>query len=485
MELIEAEGMLVGGERSGAAAGATYEVHNPANGEVIATVAEGGPEDIDRAVEAARAALPAWRAVRPRDRARLLRRFAATVEDHAEELARLESRNAGKPIRDTLDEGAAVAEVIHYYAGAIDKHFGETIPTQAAGQLMTFREPLGVVGIITPWNFPMAISNWKVAPALAAGNTIVLKPASLTPLSSLRLAELALEAGIPEGVLNVVPGPGSTAGIRLAAHRDVRKVAFTGSTAVGIEVSRVAAPTMKRVSLELGGKSANIVHADADVDLAAETSPMMVFANAGQDCCARSRVLVHESVAERFVELFIDRTARLRVGDPLDPATEVGPLISPGQRQTALDYIALGREEGARLLRGGDVPDDEARSAGNFLLPAVLDGVDNGMRVAREEIFGPVVSLLTFREEAEAIAIANDSDYGLSGSVWSRDGARALRTARAMETGNISVNASTSVHLEAPFGGFKSSGIGRELGMHALDLYTEVKTMFVAIGEAA
>ncbi len=483
--MTKIENLLVAGERRAPADGKTYSVFNPATGELLAEVARGGPQDIDRAVGAARSASAGWRAVKPRDRARLLRRFAGLLDEHSEELAILETRNAGKPIRDTRDESGALVEVLFYYAGAIDKLCGGTIPTQADGQLFTFREPLGVVGMITPWNFPMAIATWKVAPALAAGNTIVLKPASVTPLTSLVLGELALEAGIPEGVFNVVPGPGSSAGMRLVEHPEVNKISFTGSTEVGTAVSRAAAETIKRVSLELGGKSANIVFDDAQLEAAAASSPLSVFGNAGQDCCARSRVLVQESIAERFLELFVEQTAALVVGDPMDEATDVGSLISSGQRQTALDYIEVGRSEGAEVAFGGNVPSGAELADGNFLVPCVLRGVRNDMRVAREEIFGPVVSFITFRDEAEAIRIANDTTYGLSGSIWSGDGARALRAARGLETGSISVNGSTSVHLEAPFGGFKRSGVGRELGMHALEHYTELKTVFVSLAEPA
>jgi acyl-CoA reductase-like NAD-dependent aldehyde dehydrogenase len=441
-------------------------VTNPATEEAIAELPEATAEDADRAVAAAKAAFPAWRAVAPEDRARLLRRLAVLVEERAEELARLETRNVGKPIADSRGEVGMVAQVFHFYAGAVDKHYGETIPV-AGGVDLTFREPLGVVGLITPWNFPLNIASWKLGPALACGNTVVLKPAELTPLSSLRLAELALEAGIPEGVVNVVVGPGRVVGRRLVEHPDVAKIGFTGSTEVGRGVMAGAAATIKRVTLELGGKSANVVFADADLERAAASAPYAVFGNAGQDCCARSRILVERSAYDRFLELLVKAAEGVRVGDPEDDSTEMGPLISAEQRERVASYV-----DGSVVFQGN------RPEAPGFWFPCTVVEATNEDRVAREEVFGPVAAVIPFEDEEDAVRIANDTPYGLSGSVWTENGARALRMARALETGVLSVNSNTSVRVQAPFGGFKQSGFGRELGLHALDGYSEVKNVY-------
>jgi acyl-CoA reductase-like NAD-dependent aldehyde dehydrogenase len=439
---------------------------NPATEETIVEVEASSAEQADAAVARAKAAFPGWRAVAPTDRARLLRRLAMLVEDHHEELARIESRNVGKPIAGARGEVGMVAQVFHFYAGAVDKHHGQTIPV-AGGVDMTFREPLGVVGLIVPWNFPLNISSWKLGPALACGNTVVLKPAELTPLSALRLAELALEAGIPAGVVNVVPGKGSVVGQRLIEHPDVAKIGFTGSTEVGQAVMRGAAGTIKRVTLELGGKSANVVFADADLEKAAASAPYAVFDNAGQDCCARSRILVERSVYDRFSELLVDATRGVKVGDPEDDATEMGPLVSAAHRETVASFV-----DGEPLFRGA------APNGKGFWYPCTLVEARPDDRIAHDEVFGPVAALIPFDDEAEAVRIANDSKYGLSGSIWTRDGARALRVARAIDTGVLSVNSNSSVRASTPFGGFKQSGFGRELGMQAMDGYSEVKNVF-------
>jgi acyl-CoA reductase-like NAD-dependent aldehyde dehydrogenase len=446
----------------------SFALINPATEERIAELEEAGVEQTDEAVARARAAFEGWRSVAPTDRARLLRRLATLVEEHLEELARIESQNVGKPIGGARAEVGMVAQVFHFYAGAVDKHYGETIPV-AGGVDLTFREPLGVVGLIVPWNFPLNIASWKLGPALACGNTVVLKPAELTPLSALRLAELILAAGIPEGVVNVVVGPGRIVGQRLVEHPDVAKIGFTGSTEVGRGVMAGAAATIKRVTLELGGKSANVVFADADLEQAAAAAPYAVFDNAGQDCCARSRILVERSAYDRFGQLLIDATRNVKVGDPQDEATEMGPLISAQHRETVASFV-----NGEPLFRG------ETPLGKGFWFPCTLVEASNDDRIAREEVFGPVAALIPFADEADAIRIANDTPYGLSGSIWTENGARALRVARALDAGVLSVNSNSSVRPSTPFGGVKQSGFGRELGMHALDGYSEVKNVFVA-----
>ena len=449
------------------------KVIEPATEEVLAELPHAGVEEADAAVARAKRAFPAWRDVAPGARAALMRDLAAAISAHAEDLARLEARNVGKPIADARGEMAMVAEVFNYYAGAPERLLGDTIPV-AGGVDMTFREPLGVVALIVPWNFPLPIASWKLAPALAAGNTVVLKPAELTPLTALELERIALEAGLPQGVLNVVVGPGRVVGERLVAHPDVAKVAFTGSTAVGRRIGALAAEHIKRVTLELGGKSANVIFADADLEAAAGSAPLAVFGNAGQDCCARSRILVERPALERFMSLLESAVASLRVGDPLDDATQMGSLISANQREQVSAYV---NGESPVAIRG-NAPD----GPGFWFAPTVLCPVANDARAAREEIFGPVAAVIPFDGEAEAVSLANDTIYGLSGSIWTRDGARALRVARAIETGTLSINSNTSVRVSTPFGGFKQSGLGRELGPHALEHYTELKNVYIATG---
>ncbi len=477
--------MVIGGKSVDAADGQTFEVLDPSTGRVMASAPLGGKEDVDRAVEAAQRAFEdpnGWSSWSASKRGRTLARYSALVKSNLEELARLESRNVGKPITGARGEALGASLVFEYYAGAANKVFGETIPVSKPGLDFTLREPIGVVGLIVPWNFPMLMASWKLGPALAAGNTCILKPASWTPLSAIRLGELALEAGFPAGVVNVVTGPGGTAGAAIAGHPGIGKVAFTGETTTGQEIMRLAAGNVKKVSLELGGKSPNIVFADADLERFARESPYSVFDNCGQDCCARSRIIVERAAHDKVVELFVEATRKVKVGDPADDATEVGPMVHPRQRERVLDYIRIGREEGAELLTGGSIPADPGLAGGMYIEPTVFDGVTTHMRIATEEIFGPVVSILPFDTEEEAVRLANASPYGLSGSIWSRDIGRALRTAKGVQAGVLSVNSNSSVHTEAPFGGYKMSGIGRELGMHAVELYTETKNVFVDLG---
>jgi acyl-CoA reductase-like NAD-dependent aldehyde dehydrogenase len=446
-------------------------VIEPATEEVLAELPQAGVEEADAAIARAKEAFPAWRHVAPGDRATLMRRVAAAVRERGEELARLEARNVGKPISDARGEVGMVADVFDYYAGAPERLLGDTIPV-AGGLDFTFREPLGVVGLITPWNFPLPIASWKLGPALAAGNTVVLKPAELTPLTAVELERILVEAGVPEGVFNVVVGKGRVVGERIVEHPDVAKVAFTGSTEVGRRIAARAAETIKRVTLELGGKSANVIFADADLEQAAAAAPMAVFGNAGQDCCARSRILVERSALDRFMSALEEAVEGIRVGDPLDESTEMGPLISADQRETVASYA---NGEAPVAIRGS-APEGK----GFWFPPTVLCPVSNDDRPAREEIFGPVACVIPFRDEQEAIGLANDTIYGLSGSIWTRDGAKALRAARAIDTGVLSINSNTSVRVSTPFGGFKQSGTGRELGPHALDHYTELKNVFYA-----
>ncbi|MET1089076.1 MAG: aldehyde dehydrogenase family protein [Arthrobacter sp.] len=448
----------------------TFDVVNPSTEEVIETVALAGLAEVDDAIARAAGAYESWRAVAPADRSMLLRRFAAAVDADLENLARLEVLNAGHTIGNARWEAGNVRDVLNYYSAAPERHFGKQIPV-AGGVNITFHEPLGVVGIIVPWNFPMPIAAWGFAPALAAGNTVVLKPAEMTPLTALRLAELAREAGIPEGVFQVVPGKGSVVGQRFVTHPAVRKVVFTGSTGVGKKIMAGCADQVKRVTLELGGKSANIVFDDADLELAAASAPGGAFDNAGQDCCSRSRILVQRNVYDRFMELLEPAVKALVVGDPSDAATSMGPLISAQQRRTVAGFVP----DNAPIAFQGQAP----TGAGFWFPPTVLTP-DLDSPSFTEEIFGPVVAVVPFTDEADAIRIANNTEYGLSGSIWTSSVDRALRVARAVEAGNLSVNSHSSVRYSTPFGGFKQSGLGRELGPDALDSFTDTKNVFIS-----
>jgi acyl-CoA reductase-like NAD-dependent aldehyde dehydrogenase len=448
----------------------SLEVIEPATEAVLEEVPRAGVEEVDEAVARARAAYPAWRALAPGDRAEKLRALVAAMEAAHEELSVLEARNAGKPITSSRGEIEMAIATIRYYSAAPERLLGDTIPV-AGGQVFTFREPMGVVGLITPWNFPLAIACWKMGPALAAGNTVVLKPAELTPLTAMRFGELADEV-LGAGIVNVVVGPGRTCGQRLVEHPEVVKIAFTGSTEVGRLIAATAAQTIKRVTLELGGKSPNIVFDDADIEQAAASAPSAVFDNAGQDCCARSRIFVQEGALDEFMSRLETAVKAIRVGQPLDERTEMGPLISAGQLSTVSSFVP----DGAPVAFRGSAPD----GPGYWFPPTVLCPVAPDDSAVREEIFGPVAVVIPFKDEDEAIRLANDTIYGLSGSIWTRDGGRALRVARAVEAGNLSLNSNSSVRVTTPFGGFKQSGYGRELGPHALDAYTEVKTVFYA-----
>ncbi|MEV7787376.1 aldehyde dehydrogenase family protein [Streptomyces sp. NPDC088106] len=446
------------------------QVRNPATEELITTVPAAGPADVGAAVVRAARAQTAWAALAPGDRARLLRRFAATVDEHIDELARLEVREAGHTLGNARWEAGNVRDLLDYAAGGVERLTGRQIPVPG-GVNVTFLEPLGVVGVIAPWNFPMPIAAWGTAPALAAGNAVLLKPAEATPLTALRLAELALEAGLPEGLFQVLPGPGPATGNALVEHPDVAKIVFTGSTAVGKQVWARGADRLKRVTLELGGKSPNIVFADADLETAAAAAPMSFLDNAGQDCCARTRILVERSAHDRFLELLAPAVEAVRVGDPADGDVDMGPLISAAQRDRVRSYGTDGLD-GIR----GKAPE----GPGYWFPPTVLTGVAPDARVAVEEVFGPVAVVLPFDDEADAVRLANATDYGLSGSLWTRDIGRALRVSQAVRAGNLSVNSHSSVRYWTPFGGFKQSGVGRELGPEALSAFTETKNVFIS-----
>ena len=447
----------------------TYTVINPATASSVKSVEMADLAITDAVITKANKAFESWRSVNPGDRAKLLRNFARVVDDHLEELAQLEVLNSGHTIGNARWEAGNVRDCLNYYSAAPERLFGRQIPVPN-GIDITFKEPLGVIGIIVPWNFPMPIAGWGFAPALAAGNTVVLKPAELTPLTAIRLGELALLAGIPAGVFNVIPGKGSIVGERFVTNPLVRKIVFTGSTSVGKEIMRGCADKVKRLTLELGGKSANVIFADADIERAAAGAPGAVFDNAGQDCCARSRILVERSVFDSFMEKFEVAVKKFRVESPELETAEMGPLISLGQLERVREYVP----ENAAVAFTGTAPSGD----GFWYPPTVLLATSTDDRAYREEIFGPVVSVMAFEDEADAIRLANDSEYGLSGSIWSRDIGRAVRVSRAVEAGNLSVNSNSSVRYWTPFGGYKQSGLGRELGPDALDAFTETKNVF-------
>lgn len=469
--------LFVDGARRDAEGGKTAALTNPATEESFVQVAAASAEDVTRAIRSAQHPWEKkWRDLAPGNRAEILYRIARALRDNLEWLAQLECAQIGKPISDARDEAALGARVFEYYAGAVTQFGGQTIPVARGGFDFTLRQPMGVIAAIVPWNFPLPIACWKAAPALAAGNAVILKPASLSPLTALALGELAHAAGLPAGILQVLPGPGAEIGEALLSDPQIRKVSFTGSTEIGSRIMERAARDLKRVSLELGGKSPNIVFADADWQKAAETSPLSVFANTGQDCCARSRVFVERSIFEPFVEKFVAATKRLVVGDPTKSETQLGPLVSARQRATVEEFLEDARRRGSRFACGGGRPSGK----GFYLEPAILLDVAATDRCWREEIFGPVAAVVPFDDEAQLVREVNASPYGLSGSVWTNDLRRALRLARQIESGVLSINSHSSVHVEAPFGGFKKSGIGRDLGMAAMEGYTETKNVYVA-----
>jgi acyl-CoA reductase-like NAD-dependent aldehyde dehydrogenase len=473
--------LFIDGEFVDALDGARFGTIDPHDGSVIAEVAQAGPADVDRAVAAATAAFPAWARMQASARGRLLLRLADLIEANTDELATLESLDTGHPIRDSRSlDVPRTAATFRYFGGMADKVQGDVIPVEPGFLNYVLREPLGVVGMIVPWNFPLMFCSWKMGPALAAGNTVVMKPAELTPLSALRLAELMVDAGIPPGVVNIVPGPGRIVGEHLARHDGVRKIAFTGSTEVGRRIVEASAGNVKRVQLELGGKGANIVFEDADLTAAVNGSAFAIFHNQGQACIAGSRLILHERIADEFLSRFIALAESIRIGDPLDPATEMGPLTSATHRDRVLRYVGIAREDGGEILTGGSVPDDPALTGGFYVQPTVVRA-DPASRVCREEVFGPFVTVATFSSEEEALAIANDVEYGLGGGLWTRDLSRAHRLARAIRSGMVWINSYKRVNPGSPFGGTGLSGYGREMGFEAIHEYTEAKSIWVNV----